>query len=449
MSSAIEQFASGISFNTFAKADDLKKRIWFTLAVLVVYRLGTYVPLPGVNPDIISEFTRSNAGGILGVLDMFSGGAVGRMTIFTLNIMPYITASIIMNLMTSVSPRLEAMKKEGEVGRRKITQYTRYATVLLASVQAFGIAMGLEKISGASGPAVLIPGFVFRFMTVITLTGGTLFIMWLGEQITSRGIGNGSSIIIFSGIVANLPQALINTLELGRTGALSYMVLLMILIMVAVVIAYIVFMERAQRRVLIQYPKRQVAVDRPASAQTSHLPLKLNSSGVIPPIFASSLLLMPATFVGFAGVDRTSWLSSIAHYFSHGNPVYITAFVSMIIFFSFLYTAMVFNPNETAENLRKSGAYLPGVRPGAATASHIDYLLTRLTVVGSLYLASVCVIPEIILSRVSLPFYLGGTSLLIVVSVTIDTISQVQSHLLAHQYEGLIKRARLKGKGFK
>lgn len=446
MASAIEQFASGISLNTFAKAEDLKKRILFTLGILVVYRLGTYVPLPGVNPDIIAEFTRQNSGGILGILDMFSGGAVGRMTIFALNIMPYITASIIMQLMTSVSPHMEALKKEGEVGRRKITQYTRYATVALAAFQAFGIAVGLEKITGMAGSAVLNPGIIFRFMTVITLTGGTLFIMWLAEQITSRGLGNGSSMIIYAGIVANLPQAVINTLELGRTGALSFLLLIGILVMVAVVICYIVFMERAQRRLLIQYPKRQVSVDRPAMAQTSHLPLKLNSAGVIPPIFASALLLMPATLIGFAGADHTSVFSKFAQYFTHGNPVYIVTFVTLIIFFSFIYTAIIFNPNETAENLRKAGAYLPGVRPGASTAQYIDYLLTRLTVVGSIYLASVCILPELILSRVSLPFYLGGTSLLIVVSVTIDTISQVQSHLLAHQYEGLIRRARLKGK---
>jgi len=446
MASAIEQLVSGINLSTFSKAEDLKKRIWFTLGLLIVYRLGTYVPLPGVNPEIIHEFTRQNAGGILGILDMFSGGAVSRMTIFALNIMPYITASIIMQLMTSISPHLEALKKEGEMGRRKLNQYTRYATVFLASIQAFGIAIGLEKIRGLAGDAVLDPGFIFRLSTVLTLTGGTLLIMWLGEQITSRGIGNGASIIIYSGILANLPQALISTLELGRTGALSFLLLFFILAMVAIVIGYIVFMERAQRRLLIQYPKRQVTVDRQASSQTSHLPLKLNSAGVIPPIFASSVLLAPATFVGFAGVSHDSFFGSVSQYFSHGNPIYMTAYVAMIVFFAFLYTSLVFNPNETAENLRKSGAYLPGIRPGKSTADFIDYVLTRLTTVGALYLASVCIIPELILSRVSLPFYLGGTSLLIVVSVTIDTVSQVQSHLFAHQYEGLIRKARLRGK---
>lgn len=446
MTSAIEQLAAGMSLNAFSKAEDLKKRIWFTLAALVVYRFGTYVPLPGINPEIIGEFTRQNAGGILGILDMFSGGAMGRMTIFALNIMPYISASIIIQLMTSVSPHLEALKKEGESGRRKINQYTRYGTVLLASIQGYGIAVGLEKITGYSGVAVLDPGLIFRLSTVITLTGGTLFIMWLGEQITSRGIGNGISLIIYSGIVANLPSSALNTFELGRTGAISAVVLFVVLIMIAAVIGYIVFMEKAQRRILIQYPKRQVAADRPAVAQSTHLPLKLNSAGVIPPIFASSLLLFPATIASFSGSNPDTWFGQITQYLSHGNPVYITLFVCLIIFFSFFYTAIVFNPTETAENLRKMGTYIPGIRPGKSTADFIDYILTRLTAVGSVYLASVCVLPELILAKVALPFYFGGTSLLIVVSVTIDTIGQVQSHLLAHQYEGLIRRARLKGK---
>lgn len=446
MTSAIEQLAAGINLNTLSKAEDLKKRIWFTLAALIVYRLGTYVPLPGINPEIISEFARQNAGGILGILDMFSGGAIGRMTIFSLNIMPYISASIIIQLMTSVSPQLEALKKEGESGRRKINQYTRYGTVFLAAVQAYGISVGLEKITGHTGSAVLDPGMFFRFMTVITLTGGTLFIMWLGEQITSRGIGNGISLIIYSGIVANLPQAAFSTFELGRTGALSAVVILLILLMVAAVIGYIVFMEKAQRRILIQYPKRQVAPDRPAVAQSSHLPLKLNSAGVIPPIFASSLLLFPATIASFSGSSPDSFLGNISRYLAHGNPVYMMLFVALIIFFAFFYTAIVFNPTETADNLKKMGTYIPGIRPGKNTADYIDYVLTRLTAVGALYLASICVLPEIVLSKVSLPFYFGGTSLLIVVSVTIDTIGQVQSHLLAHQYEGLIRKAKLRGK---
>ena len=447
MSSAIEQLAANLSFSSFSKAEDLKKRILFTLAVLVVYRIGTYIPLPGINPDIIREFTQQNAGGILGILDMFSGGAISRMTIFALNIMPYISASIIVQLMTSISPHFEALKKEGETGKKKLNQYTRYGTVFLAAIQAYGIAMGLEKIVGYAGPAVLIPGFMFKMTTIVTLTGGTLFIMWLGEQITSRGIGNGASLIIYSGIVANLPQALINTLELGRQDAIPFLVLLLILVMVAVVIGYIVFMEKAQRRITIQYPKRQMAANRPATSQTTHLPLKLNSAGVIPPIFASSLLLLPGTIIGFAGAaDSDSFMGKLASLLSHGQPLYMALFVAMIIFFAFFYTAIVFNPAETAENLRKMGTFIPGIRPGKSTADYLDYVLTRLTAVGALYLASICILPELILSKVHLPFYFGGTSLLIVVSVTIDTFAQVQSHLLSHQYEGLSRRSSLKGK---
>lgn len=444
MSSAIEQLVSGISFSTFSKAEDLKKRIFFTLAALIVYRFGTYIPLPGINPDIIAEFAKQHSTGILGILDMFSGGSISRMTIFALNIMPYISASIIMQLMTSVSPHLEALKKEGESGKRKITQYTRYATLFLAAIQAYGIAMGLESMSG--GNAVTTPGLLFKISTVLTLTGGTLFIMWLGEQITSRGIGNGISLIIYAGIVANLPQAVVKTFVLGREGEISTMIIFGILFMVAAVIGYIVFMEKAQRRILIQYPKRQMSADRPAVSQSTHLPLKLNSSGVIPPIFASALLLFPGTIAAFATVDHDSIMGTVTRYLAHGQPLYIALFVTLIIFFSFFYTSIVFNPVETAENLRKQGTFIPGIRPGKNTADYIDYVLTRLTVVGALYLASVCVIPELIIARVSVPFYLGGTSLLIVVSVTIDTISQIQSHLVAHQYEGLIKKAKLKGK---
>lgn len=444
MASAIEQLASNLSFSTLSKAEDLKKRILFTLGILIIYRIGTYIPLPGINPEVIAEFTRNNAGGILGILDMFSGGAISRMTIFALNIMPYISASIIMQLMTSISPHFEALKKEGESGRKKINQYTRYGTVLLASFQAYGIAIGLERITGYSGSAVFLPPLLFRLITVITLTGGTLFIMWLGEQITSRGIGNGTSLIIFAGIVANLPQAIFSTLELSRTGSLSALVMIAILAMIVLVIGYIVFMEKAQRRILIQYPKRQMAANRPAVSQSTHLPLKLNSSGVIPPIFASSLLLLPATVIGFSGIGQDSMFSSFARFFSHGHPVFITLYIALIIFFAFFYTALVFNPNETAENLRKMGVFIPGIRPGQATAEFLDYVLTRLTVVGSLYLASICILPELILAKIQLPFYFGGTSLLIVVSVTIDTIGQIQSHLMAHQYEGLIKKAKLK-----
>ena len=446
MASAIEQLASSISFKTFRKAEDLHRRLFFTLLALVVYRLGTYIPIPGINPDVIREFTTQNAGGILGILDMFSGGAISRMTIFSLNIMPYISASIIVQLLTSVSPYLEALKKEGETGKRKLNQYTRYGTVFLAAVQGYGVAIGLGKITGLSGSAVLDPGIIFNLTTMITLVGGTLFVMWLGEQITSRGIGNGISLIIYSGIVANLPQAAIKTITMGVTGALSTLLITLIGIMVVGVIAYIVFMEKAQRRILIQYPKRQTAPNMPATSQSSHLPLKLNSAGVIPPIFASSLLLIPATVVGFSGAGRDTWFGSIAYLFNHGQPAYILTYVALILFFTFFYTALVFNPTETAENLRKMGTYIPGIRPGKSTADYIDYVLTRLTVVGALYLASICILPELILAKVALPFYFGGTSLLIVVSVTIDTIGQVQSHLIAHQYEGLMKKSRLRKK---
>lgn len=447
MSSAVEQLASGFSFSTFSKAEDLKKRIVFTLLALIVYRFGTYIPLPGVNAAVIQEFAASNSGGLFGILDMFSGGAISRMTIFALNIMPYISASIIVQLMTSVSPHLEALKKEGESGRKKLNQYTRYGTVLLASVQAFGIAVGLEKMTVGVGSAVVMPGFLFKFSTIVTLTGGTLFIMWLGEQITSRGIGNGTSLIIYSGIVANLPQSFYKTFVSAREGAISTGLLIFIMAMVAVVIGYVVFMEKAQRRILIQYPKRQVAVDRPATSQSTHLPLKLNSAGVIPPIFANSLLLFPATIAGFSGAaNPDSWLGMFVSYMSHGKPLYMLCSTAMIIFFAFFYTAIVFNPSETAENLRKMGTFIPGIRPGKTTADYIDYVMTRLTVIGSLYLASICLLPELVLSKVALPFYFGGTSILIVVSVTIDTISQMQSHLVAHQYEGLIKKAKMKGR---
>lgn len=445
MTSAIEQLAANLSFSTFNKAEDLKKRIWFTLAVLVVYRFGTYIPLPGINPDVIREFTQQNSGGILGILDMFSGGAISRMTIFALNIMPYISASIIVQLMTSISPHFEALKKEGESGKRKLTQYTRYGTVALASIQAYGIAIALEKMSG--GSAVLLPGMLFRLTTVITLTGGTLFIMWLGEQITSRGIGNGTSLIIYSGIVANLPQSLVTMLELGRQDAIPFLVLILIMVMAVVVIGYIVFMEKAQRKIVIQYPKRQMAANRPAVGQTTHLPLKLNVSGVIPPIFASSLLLLPGTVLGFAGADSDTFMGMLASHLTHGKPLYMALYVTLIVFFAFFYTAVVFNPSETAENLRKMGTFIPGIRPGKSTADYLDYVLTRLTTVGALYLSSICILPELVLSKVSLPFYFGGTSLLIVVSVTIDTFAQVQSHLLAHQYEGLLKKSSLKGRG--
>jgi preprotein translocase subunit SecY len=448
MASSAEQFASGMSFGAFSKATELKRRLWFTLAALVVYRLGTYIPLPGIDPFVLKEIFEQNAGGILGMFDMFAGGALGRMTIFALNIMPYISAAIIMQLMTAVSPNLDALKKEGETGRKKINQYTRYLTVLLAAVQAYGISVGLENMPGSTGPAVPHPGMFFRATTVITLVGGTIFLMWLGEQITARGVGNGISLIIFSGIVANLPSALAGTLELGRTGALSAALIIALLIMVVLTIAFIVFIERSQRRIVVQYPKRQVG-NRMFGGESSHLPLKLNVSGVIPPIFASSILLMPITLAQFSaggGGVGPEWLTTFTAMLGRGQPLYMAIYVSFIVFFAFFYTAIVFNPVETADNLRKYGGFIPGIRPGKNTADYLDYVLTRLTVVGAMYLAGVCLLPELLISQYSVPFYFGGTSLLIVVTVTMDTVGQVQSHLLAHQYEGLIKKSKLGGK---
>jgi len=440
MASAAEQLASSINFSAFAKATDLKNRIWFTLGALVIYRLGTYIPLPGIDSATLQQLMQQNAGGILGMVDMFSGGALGRMTIFALNIMPYISSSIIVQLMTAVSPQLEALKKEGEAGRKKLNQYTRYGTVLLAAVQAYGIAVGIEGLPGA----VTDPGLFFRFTSVITLTGGTVFLMWLGEQITARGVGNGISLIIFSGIVARLPSAIAGFLELGRTGAISTFFIMIFLIGAIAVITFIVFMERAQRRILVQYPKRQVG-NRMYGGEASHLPLKLNTSGVIPPIFASSLLLLPATVASFSQ-NQSGWLAEVGAWLGRGHPIYLGLYVALIIFFTFFYTAVVFNPVETADNLRKYGGFVPGIRPGKNTADHLDYVLTRLTVVGAIYLAAVCVLPEWLLTAYSLPFYFGGTSLLIVVSVTMDTVAQIHSHLLAHQYEGLIKKAKLRGR---
>ena len=446
MASAAEQLAASINFSAFAKASELKSRIWFTLGALVIYRLGTYIPIPGIDPAILQDLFSRNAGGILGMFDMFSGGALGRMTIFALNIMPYISASIIIQLLTAVSPTLEALKKEGESGRKKLNQYTRFGTVLLAAVQSYGIAVGLEGMRGGAQSAVLDPGLFFRLVTVMTLTSGTVFLMWLGEQITARGIGNGISLIIMSGIVANLPHALASTLELGRTGAISTVFIIIFLAISVGVVAFIVFMERAQRRILVQYPKRQVG-NKMFGGEASHLPLKINTSGVIPPIFASSLLLLPATVANFeANGQSFGWLGEITSYLAHGRPLYMALYVALICFFCFFYTAIVFNPTETADNLRKYGGFIPGIRPGKNTADYLDYVLTRLTVVGAAYLSAVCILPEILISEYSVPFYFGGTSLLIVVSVTMDTVAQIHSHLLAHQYEGLIKKAKLRGR---
>jgi preprotein translocase subunit SecY len=445
MASAAEQLASSINFGAFSKATELKNRIWFTLGLLIIYRLGTYIPIPGIDPAVLAELFNQQRGGILGMFDMFSGGALGRMTVFALNIMPYISASIIMQLMTAVSPHLEALKKEGEVGRKKINQYTRYGTVVLALFQSFGIAVGLEGMQGTQGAAVIDPGAFFRITTVITLTGGTIFLMWLGEQITARGIGNGISLIIFAGIVANLPSALAATLELGRTGALSAVFIVLLLIIAVATITIMVFMERAQRRVLVQYPKRQVG-NKMFGGEASHMPLKINTAGVIPPIFASSLLLLPLTVAQFTAGQGPEWLQTVVAMLSHGQPLYILAYVGMIVFFAFFYTAIVFNPTETAENLKKHGGFIPGIRPGKSTADYLDYVLTRLTVIGAAYLSIICVLPEILISQYAVPFYFGGTSLLIVVSVTMDTVAQIHSHLLAHQYEGLIKKTKLRGR---
>jgi preprotein translocase subunit SecY len=445
MASAAEQLAANLSLGTFSKATELKKRIWFTLGALIVYRIGTYIPVPGVDARVMGELLQQHGGGILGMFNMFSGGALGRMTVFALNIMPYISASIIVQLMTAAVPSLESLKKEGESGRKKMNQYTRYLTVLIALFQSYGIAIGLEGMQGAHGAAVISPGPFFVLSSVVTLVGGTMFLMWLGEQITARGVGNGISLIIFAGIVANIPRALANLLELGRTGALSPIFVLLFAVIAIAVIAFVVFMERAQRRVVIQYPKRQVG-QRMFGGDSTHMPLKVNTSGVIPPIFASSILLIPATIAGFSGQAPGSWTSFVAAQLAHGAPLYMALYAGLIIFFSYFYTAVVFNPQETADNLKKYGGFVPGIRPGTATAEYFDRVLTRLTTVGAIYLCVVCLLPEILISRYGVPFYFGGTSLMIIVSVTMDTVTQIQSHLLAHQYEGLIRKNRVKGR---
>jgi len=440
MASAAEQLASNMNFQAFAKATELKQRLWFTLGALIVYRLGTYIPLPGINIEALNDVFKQGQTGVLGMFNMFAGGAVGRMAIFALNIMPYISASIIMQLLTTMSPTLEQLKKEGEQGRKTINQYTRYGTVILAALQAYGIAVGLES----AGNIVSDPGMFFRLTAVITLVGGTVFLMWLGEQITARGVGNGISLIIFAGIVAEAPSALVGLLELGKQGALSTPLIFGLFAMMIAVIAFIVFVERAQRRLLIQYPKRQMG-NKISPESSSHLPLKLNTAGVIPPIFASSLLLLPITVAQFSQGAGPEWLTNITALLGRGQPLYLAIYLGLIVFFAFFYTAIVFNPVDTADNLKKYGGFIPGIRPGAKTAEYIDYVLTRITVAGALYLALVCLLPEMLISNLAVPFYFGGTSLLIIVSVTMDTVAQIQSHLLAHQYEGLIKKSKLRG----
>ncbi|WP_417451837.1 preprotein translocase subunit SecY [Kordiimonas sp.] len=440
MASAAEQLASNISFGSIGKAEELKKRIWFALGALIVYRLCTYIPLPGIDADALANMFASMGGGFLDMVNTFSGGALQRMSIITLGIMPYISASIIMQLLTTMSPTLAAWKKEGEQGRKKINQYTRFGTVLLTIVQGYAVATGLEGQAGV----VVDPGFFFRFTTVVTLVGGTMFLMWLGEQITQRGIGNGISLIIFAGIVAELPGTLAQAFELNRAGSMSLAILLAMLVGAAALVYFIVFCERAQRRIVIQYPKRQQG-NRMFQGDKSHLPMKLNVAGVIPPIFASSLLLMPLTVVNLYQTGGPEWLGTVSAILAPGRPLYIALYVALIVFFCFFYTAIQFNPEDTADNLKKHGGFVPGIRPGKRTAEYLDYVLTRLTVIGSAYIALVCVIPEILISQAAVPFYLGGTSLLIVVNVTMDTVSQIHSHLMAQQYEGLLKKARLKG----
>ncbi|MBO1327217.1 preprotein translocase subunit SecY [Acetobacter suratthaniensis] len=440
MASAAEQLAANFNVGSFAKATELKKRIWFTLGALIVYRLGTYIPVPGVDATVMGQLLAQNQGGILGMFNMFTGGALGRMTVFALNIMPYISASIIVQLMSTALPSLEALKKEGEQGRKKLNEYTRYLTVIIAIVQAYGIAFSLENVH--DGTAVVNPGPLFLITCVTALVGGTMFLMWLGEQITSRGVGNGISLIIFTGIVANLPQALASLFQLGYTGALSPFFVLLFLVLAIGTIMFIVFMEQAQRRVVIQYPKRQVG-QRMFGGDTTHMPLKVNTAGVIPPIFASSVLLLPVTLQGIMnGKNLPGWLSFLGQELGQGQPLYMLFYAVMIVFFSYFYAAVTFNPTETADNLRKQGGFIPGVRPGASTAAYFDRILTRLTTIGAAYMVAVCLLPQILVSHYNVPFYFGGTSLIIIVSVTIDTVTQVQSHLVAHQYQGLMRKSR-------
>jgi preprotein translocase subunit SecY len=446
MASLAEKMASNMDMSAFSKAGDLKKRLMFTILALIVFRLGTFIPLPGIDPKILGDIFSKNSGGILGMFNMFAGGALERMTIFALNIMPYISASIIIQLGQSVIPSLAAMKKEGEAGHRRITQYTRYLTVLITIVQGYGIAVGLEGMTGGAGlSAVINPGFVFRFTTIVSLVGGTMFIVWLGEQITARGVGNGSSLIITVGIIANIPTALAQTFELGRVGSMSMSTILMLVVMAFALIYVIILVERAQRKIIIQYPKRQMG-GRMASPENSHLPLKINPTGVIPPIFASSLLLLPITIANLSAENGPAWVQYLSQHLAHGQPMYLALYSFLIIFFAFFYTAVVFNPDDTAENLKKHGGFIAGIRPGKNTAEYLDYVITRLTVLGAFYLTSLCILPEILIDRLHVPFVLGGTTLLIVVQVTMDFVNQVQSHLIAYQYESLIKKAQLVNK---
>lgn len=448
MASAAEQLAANLNFGAFAKATELQKRIWFTLGALIIYRLGTYIPIPGIDPEIFQAAFKSQSQGVLGMFNMLSGGAIERQAVFALNVTPYISASIIIQICTYMIPTLEKLKKEGEAGRKQINQYTRYLTVALALAQSFGIAYNLQ-----ANNAALNPGFVFMLSTVVTLTGGTMLLMWMGEQITARGVGNGASLIIFAGIIAEMPRAVWRSLELASQDGKGFLPLLLVLIIAIAAIFFIVFIERSQRRLVVQYPKRQVG-NQLFQEKNSFLPLKINPSGVIPPIFASTFLLLPATFAGFAGTGAAgadgaavspviSVVRDVAAALGHGQPLYMLTYAGLIIFFSFFYTSIVFNPVETADNLRKYNGAIPGIRPGSQTVTYIDKVLSRLVVLGSLYLTIVCLLPEFMIAQFKTPFFLGGTSILIVVSVTIDTVTQIQSHLIAHQYEGLIKKSRL------
>ena len=452
MASRADSIASNLSLANFSKATELKNRIWFTIGALIVFRFLSFVPLPGVNPLILSQLYDQTRGGILDLFNTFSGGGLERMSLIALGVMPYITASIVVQMAAALHPALGALKKEGPSGRQKLNQYTRYGTVFLCAMQGWFLASGLESFGAQSGlQAVVDPGYMFRIGAVVSLVGGTMFLLWLGEQITARGIGNGVSLIIMAGIVAQFPNFTVNLFEGGRTGSISPGIIVGFLVMVVLLILAICFMERAQRRLLVQYPKRATQSGM-MQADRSHLPLKLNTAGVIPPIFASSLLLLPLTITQFAGnsvnTDSTvgSAVVTLNQYLAHGTPLYTALYAAGIIFFAFFYTAVVFNPEETSENLKKNGGFIPGIRPGKRTAEYLDYVLTRITVVGAIYLTIVCVIPEYGIAQTGIPLFLGGTSLLIVVNVTVDTITQIQSHLLAHQYGDLIKKAKLKGR---
>lgn len=441
MVSLAEKLASNITFDDFKKAKDLKRRILFTLFILILYRLGSFIPLPGVDASIVKSFFDSQSnGGILSMFDVFTGGSLSRMTIFALNIMPYISASIIISLMATITPSLMELKKEGESGREKMNQYTRYLTVLICIIQAYGISVGLEHLAGTDGvSAVIIPGAFFKFSTIVSLLGGTMLVMWMGEQITSHGIGQGSSLIIFIGIIANLPSAIVKTIELGKVGQIQPLVMLVLGALLVAVVLFVVFMEQAQRRILIHYPKQTMGMG--GQSNSSHLPLKLNTAGVIPPIFAGSLLAIPAMLTSFISDKSPEWSQFIATHLNRQSSVYFIIYAGLIIFFSFFYTAIQFNPEETAENLKTYGSFIPGIRPGKATAEYLDYVLTRITVVGSIYLVVLCLLPDFLINKFNVPFYLGGTTLLIVCNVITETVAQVQSYLISGQYQGIIKNS--------